>query len=84
MAEMDDTLVKRIDWKSAAARIDTVPIGEQLRGVTAVWAAARQEYLELWDATRTDDLALRRAVRRFQDIDRLRHALADRVSTRQK
>ena len=72
--------MKRIDWKSAVARADTSPVAERLRGVTAVWAAARQEYLELWDATHTDDRALQRAVRRFQDIDRLRRTLAERVS----
>lgn len=73
--------MKRIDWKAAAARADTASLAERLRSVTLVWAAARQEYLELWDATRTDDLALRRAVRRFQDVDRLRRSLAERLAS---
>ena len=71
----------KIDWQSAAAHAGSGSIAQQLHAVTAVWAAARQEYVELWDDTHSDDLALRRAVCRFQDIDRMRRSLVSRLQS---
>jgi hypothetical protein len=73
-------MTKKQDWKAAAVCADAATLNEQLRGVAAAWAAARETYVSLWDATHVDDLALRRAVRRFQDIDRLRRSLVERLA----
>ena len=71
----------RADWKSTATRAATAAISDRLHNVTTVWAAARQDYLTLWDAQPTDVVALRRASRRFDDLDRMRRSLASKLGT---
>ena len=73
--------MRRADWKSAAAKAATATINERLHSVTTVWAAARHDYLRLWDAEPADVVALRRAARRLDDMDRMRRALAAQLSS---
>jgi hypothetical protein len=70
---------KRADWKSAATQAGAAAISDRLRVVTAVWAAARHDYLTLWDADMPDVRELREAARRFEDLDRMRRALASKL-----
>lgn len=73
--------MKQVDWKSAAAKAGAAALSERLRSITSIWADARRDYLRLWDAQPTDVIALRRAIRRFEEIDRLRRALASKLTT---
>jgi hypothetical protein len=73
--------MKRVEWKAVAAEAGAAAISERLQSVTSLWADARDDYLKLWEAQPTDVMALRRAIRRFEEIDRLRRCLMTKLSS---
>lgn len=68
------------DWQSAAVNAAGPAIADRLRDVTASWAAARHRYLALWSANPENISELRKAAARYQELDRARKALRERVA----
>jgi hypothetical protein len=68
--------MKEREWRAAATHAAAEATETVLQKVTAIWAAARQEYLALCDSEDPSVPALRKAACRLSELERRRLELA--------
>lgn len=76
------TATTRQDWHATATNAAQAELANRLRSVTEAWAAARQTYLILWTTAPEDVPALRKASRRYQNLDQTRRLLTHEARQR--